>query len=224
MRTFQVNGTTHSVDVTPDTPLLWVLRDTLGRTGTRYGCGVVARAACSVPRDHARIRARVTPIGSVLGHQVTAIGRLAHTQSPQRRGPGLPKKGASTARSGQGRSCRPWPGGRRHRIRVRPPGPETSVALGPTGVSSAPLTGPPPWARSALRARRPRSGPPLGMNRSSMLRIHETRVPEQPVVPSAVPPGGVRAPGVPPSAPAIRNTVLAATGRRLPAGRTPWVA
>jgi len=61
----KVNGTTHSVDVDGDTPLLWVLRDVLGMTGTKFGCGMALCGACTVHIDGAPTRSCITPIESV---------------------------------------------------------------------------------------------------------------------------------------------------------------
>ena len=58
MAALNVNGTTHQVDVEPETPLLWVLRDNVGLTGTKYGCGIAQCGACTVHIDGAATRAR----------------------------------------------------------------------------------------------------------------------------------------------------------------------
>jgi isoquinoline 1-oxidoreductase alpha subunit len=68
-----VNGSRHQVDVEPDTPLLWVLRDTLGMTGTKYGCGVAQCGACTVLIDGQATRSCVTPVDSVAGMTITTI-------------------------------------------------------------------------------------------------------------------------------------------------------
>ncbi len=68
-----VNGKTMSVQVDPATPLLWVLRDTLRMTGTKYGCGIAQCGACTVHVDAKAIRACVTPISSVAGKKITTI-------------------------------------------------------------------------------------------------------------------------------------------------------
>ena len=73
MLTLNVNGTRHQVDVDPDTPLLWVLRDTLGLTGTKYGCGVAACGACTVHINGAPTRACATPVAAAAGQRVTTI-------------------------------------------------------------------------------------------------------------------------------------------------------
>lgn len=69
-----VNGATHSVDVTPDMPLLWVLRDELGLTGSKYGCGAGLCGACSVLVDGAVTRACLLRVGDVRGEVTTIEG------------------------------------------------------------------------------------------------------------------------------------------------------
>ena len=61
----QVNGQQHDVDVSPDTPLLWVLRDVIGLTGTKYGCGIAACGACTVHVDGEAVRSCITAVGDV---------------------------------------------------------------------------------------------------------------------------------------------------------------
>jgi isoquinoline 1-oxidoreductase alpha subunit len=68
-----INGVTRQVDVESDTPLLWVLRDTLGMTGTKYGCGIAQCGACSVLVDGQATRSCVTPADSVVGAKITTI-------------------------------------------------------------------------------------------------------------------------------------------------------
>ena len=74
--TLSVNGQSHSVDVTPDTPLLWVLRDSLGLVGTKYGCGIGECGACTVHLDGAAKRACQTAISDVGRAEVTTIEGL----------------------------------------------------------------------------------------------------------------------------------------------------
>ena len=76
MISLTVNGKTHHVDVAPDTPLLWVLRDHLGFTGTKYGCGVAQCGACTVHLGSAPTRACVTPVSAVAGQKITTIEGL----------------------------------------------------------------------------------------------------------------------------------------------------
>lgn len=72
-----VNGKAHSVGVSPDTPLLWVLRDTLGLTGTKFGCGMALCGACTVHVDGEPVRSCTTPVSSVAGRSVTTIEGLS---------------------------------------------------------------------------------------------------------------------------------------------------
>jgi succinate dehydrogenase/fumarate reductase-like Fe-S protein len=76
-----INGQTQDVDVAGDTPLLWVLRDTLGLTGTKYGCGKALCGACTVHVDGAPTRACVTPAESVAGKSITTIEGLSSNRS-----------------------------------------------------------------------------------------------------------------------------------------------
>ena len=68
-----VNGKAHEVDVEPEMPLLWVLREVLGMTGTKYGCGLAQCGACSVLVDGNVVRACVTPVAGVVGREITTI-------------------------------------------------------------------------------------------------------------------------------------------------------
>lgn len=68
-----VNGQPHQLDVAPDTPLLWALRDTLQMTGTKYGCGQALCGACTVHVDGTPMRACVTPVSAVVGRKITTI-------------------------------------------------------------------------------------------------------------------------------------------------------
>ena len=74
MLTLTVNGRRHEVDVEPDAPLLWVLRDELGLTGTKFGCGIAQCGACTVHVDGKPVRACITPTGSVKGAVTTIEG------------------------------------------------------------------------------------------------------------------------------------------------------
>lgn len=75
--TLTVNGRAHSVDVEPDTPLLWVLRDTLGLTGTKFGCGISACGACTVHLDGRAVRTCTFPVSAAEGAAITTIEGLA---------------------------------------------------------------------------------------------------------------------------------------------------
>lgn len=73
----KVNGKNREVDVAPSTPLLWVLRDTLGLTGTKYGCGIAQCGACTVHIDGVATRTCVTPVSTVEGSEITTIEGLS---------------------------------------------------------------------------------------------------------------------------------------------------
>lgn len=78
---FEVNGQTKSVDVDPQTPLLWVLRDTLNLTGTKYGCGIAACGACTVHIDGQPARSCSYPVSGVAGKKITTIEGLSPDRS-----------------------------------------------------------------------------------------------------------------------------------------------
>lgn len=71
-----INGKQHTIDVAPDTPLLWVLRDTIGLTGTKYGCGIALCGACTVHLNGAPVRSCMTPVSAAAGQKVTTIEGL----------------------------------------------------------------------------------------------------------------------------------------------------
>jgi isoquinoline 1-oxidoreductase alpha subunit len=77
--TIQINGSAHSVDVDGDTPLLWVLRDVLGMTGTKFGCGMALCGACTVHLDGVATRSCITAIDSVGKSQITTIEAIGAT-------------------------------------------------------------------------------------------------------------------------------------------------
>src|SRR5262249_9830972 len=74
MVTLNINGESHTVDASPDMPLLWVLRDLLGMNGTKFGCGVALCAACTVHLDGIPRRSCVMPISATAGHSITEWG------------------------------------------------------------------------------------------------------------------------------------------------------
>ena len=76
MQTLIINGTRHDVDVEDEMPLLWVLRDELGKTGTKFGCGIGQCGACSVIIDEAVVRSCVYPFISAQGKKITTIEGL----------------------------------------------------------------------------------------------------------------------------------------------------
>ena len=74
---FTLNGKAQTVDVPAQMPLLWVLRDTLGMTGTKFGCGMALCGACTVHQNGQAIRACITPVSSVAGKNITTIEGLS---------------------------------------------------------------------------------------------------------------------------------------------------
>ena len=72
-----INGTSHSVDVDGDTPLLWVIRDVLGMTGTKFGCGQALCGACTVQLDGQAVRSCQTPVDSIGESAITTSARVA---------------------------------------------------------------------------------------------------------------------------------------------------
>ena len=79
MANFKVNGEEHSIDVEPEMPLLWVLRDELGMTGTKFGCGIASCGACTVHVNGNAVRSCVLPVSAVEGQEVTTIEGLAES-------------------------------------------------------------------------------------------------------------------------------------------------
>jgi isoquinoline 1-oxidoreductase subunit alpha len=77
-----INGQTHDVDVEPDTPLLWVIRENIGMTGTKYGCGIAQCGACTVHIDGVATRSCSMPVSAVEGKQITTIEGLALNGTP----------------------------------------------------------------------------------------------------------------------------------------------
>jgi isoquinoline 1-oxidoreductase subunit alpha len=82
--TIFVNGTAHSVDAEADTPLLWVLRDILGMTGTKFGCGVAQCGACTVHANGTPVRSCVLPLQSVGALKITTIEGIGDTEIGKR--------------------------------------------------------------------------------------------------------------------------------------------
>jgi aerobic-type carbon monoxide dehydrogenase small subunit (CoxS/CutS family) len=79
MTNLRINGQVHSVEATDDTPLLWVLRDLLGMTGTKFGCGIGQCGACTVHADGSAARSCLLPIGSIQDRAVTTIEAIGDT-------------------------------------------------------------------------------------------------------------------------------------------------
>jgi isoquinoline 1-oxidoreductase alpha subunit len=79
MITVKVNGKPYDVDVPPDMPMLWVLRDVIGLTGTKFGCGIAACGACTIHLDGQPIRSCVTPVSVIGGKSITTIEAIGET-------------------------------------------------------------------------------------------------------------------------------------------------
>ena len=78
MITLHINGLTHELDVDPETPLLWVIREQAGLTGTKFGCGIAQCGACTVHLNGQPIRSCVTPVQAVASQQITTIEGIGH--------------------------------------------------------------------------------------------------------------------------------------------------
>ncbi len=148
MPTLNVNGTPRDVDVPDDMPLLWVIRDVLQMTGTKFGCGIGACGACTVHLDGQPIRSCVTPVIVARGKPSPPSRRWA-TRPPARRcrTPGSTSTWCSAATASRARSCRPRPCSPRT---PAPPTPTsttrwraTSAAAVPTPASAPPSSRPP---------------------------------------------------------------------------------
>jgi len=79
--TIEVNGTSRQINIDPDTPLLWVLRDVIGLTGTKFGCGIAQCGACTVHIDGSPMRSCSVPIGALDGAKITTIEGLSPDNS-----------------------------------------------------------------------------------------------------------------------------------------------
>jgi isoquinoline 1-oxidoreductase subunit alpha len=77
MISLMINGQSHNVDIEPDTPLLWAIRENVGLTGTKYGCGIAQCGSCTVHVDGAAVRSCSVPVSSVAGKRITTIEGLA---------------------------------------------------------------------------------------------------------------------------------------------------
>jgi isoquinoline 1-oxidoreductase subunit alpha len=84
MLSLSVNGQSHTVDVPDDMPLLWVLRDVIGLTGTKFGCGMAQCGACTVHLDGQPVRSCVLPVGNIGNRAITTIEAIGDTPSGQK--------------------------------------------------------------------------------------------------------------------------------------------
>ncbi|MBN3858249.1 (2Fe-2S)-binding protein [Paraburkholderia sp. Ac-20340] len=84
MSTLNINGETHTIDAPPDMPLLWVLRDIVGLTGTKFGCGIAQCGACTVHLDGEPTRSCVLPVAALEGRKITTIEAVGATPAGQK--------------------------------------------------------------------------------------------------------------------------------------------
>ena len=94
----QINGQRHEIDVSPDTPLLWVLRDLLGLTGTKFGCGIAQCGACTVHLDGKPLRSCLLAVGTIGNRKITTIEAIGETPAGARvqaTGSSFPKASAA---------------------------------------------------------------------------------------------------------------------------------
>ena len=89
MARLTINGKSLEVNVNPSTPLLWAIREQVGLTGTKYGCGVAQCGACTVHLDGAAVRSCVMPVAAAEGKQITTIEGLASRRHPAQGAEGL---------------------------------------------------------------------------------------------------------------------------------------
>ena len=164
-----VNGKAHQVDVASDTPLLWVLRETLGLTGTKFGCGMAQCGACTVHLDGEADALLLTPVAAA-GKKITTIEGLSADGSHPCSRPGSPRTCPSAATASRARSCPP----RRCCAKPEPDDADidaamagNSAAAGPISGFAARFTGPRGcWPREVRDEDDPRSQPaPLSQSR-----------------------------------------------------------
>jgi isoquinoline 1-oxidoreductase alpha subunit len=82
MPTLTINGKNYSLDIEPEMPLLWAIRNEIGLTGTKYGCGIAQCGACTVHIDGKAVRSCVTPVSLAMGKQITTIEGIGTAEKP----------------------------------------------------------------------------------------------------------------------------------------------
>jgi len=149
--TLNINGVARKVDVDGETPLLWVLRDVLGMTGTKFGCGVALCGACTVHIDGVAVRSCITLVDGIGDGAITTIEGASSTS-------------CNAATASPARSCRPQRCSLRHRSPVTTTStqgcPATSAAAAPISASAPPFTAP--------RAEENRPAAPGARNRGAL--------------------------------------------------------
>ncbi len=118
MSTFQINSRAVTTDVEDDTPLLWVIRDVIGLTGTKFGCGIGMCGACTVHVGGRPTRSCITPVGSVANAEITTIEGLDPEDSIRCRRPGSTFRFRNAATASPARSCRRRPCSRTSRLQA----------------------------------------------------------------------------------------------------------
>ncbi len=109
MTTFKLNGKQMTVEADADTPLLWVIRDDVGLTGTKFGCGIGMCGACTVHIGGKAARSCITPLSAVEGADIVTIEGLDPKASTPSRKPGRTCRSRNAATASPARSCRPPP-------------------------------------------------------------------------------------------------------------------
>ena len=146
MITLTVNGSQYQVDLEPDTPLLWALRDAVGLTGTKFGCGIAQCGACTVHINGQAMRSCSVPIGALKNASITTIEGLSPTPSTRCSRRGLPRTCRNAATASPARS---WPRWRSSSatparpMRTSMPASPTFAVAGPTNGFVVPSIAPP---------------------------------------------------------------------------------
>ena len=147
MISLKVNGKQYQVEVAPDTPLLWVIRESVGLTGTKFGCGISQCGACTVHVNGEAVRSCVTPSQPLWTKRSSPSRGFPPTTAIRCSRPGSKMMCPNVAIAIRGRSCRRPPFWPRTRSRVMPtsmrPCRETSVDAGPISASAGPSIAPP---------------------------------------------------------------------------------
>src|SRR6266446_2606211 len=137
MTTLKINGKSHTVDVSPDMPLLWVLRDVLGMNGTKFGCGVALCGACTVHLDGIPRRSCVMPASDAVGHAITTIEGVGATDAGKKIQQAW--LDLEVVQCGYCQSARSWPPPRCSRRSRRPRTPTSTRGCPGTSAAAGPI-------------------------------------------------------------------------------------